>query len=849
MAASQRMASPHPGSVLRERVFAASGISIAQAARDLGVTRQALHRLLSGATRITPEMAIRLGRFCGVDGAFWLNLQHQFDLTHAEHVLGAALNHIPTHAGLADRLLGQAGARQISVSSQIGIGCAHEKALLQALVEQATEYAIFTFDLAGRINSWNTGAEHVLGWQASEALGMDARKIFTLDDQASGAPEEEMAITLAKGRKTSERWHVRKDGTRFWATGSLTPLCNVDDGVGSPASQEFVKVLRDRTDQWTSKAQQERLHEADARVAQYAAVLGQVAEGVIVADAAGRIIYVNDAASRIHGTTQLDVFPDAYSRTYRLLTEDNRIYPSTELPLARAVLRGKTVTEARWRIRRPDGSEVLAVGSARPLRTADGMQSGAVLTLRDETARDAAEQALRASEERFRGVFDQQFQFMVVLSPDGITLEINELPLRIACLTREEVIGRPFWETPFWDGMPAMRQAWPRRLAEAARTDGPVLSEDLYQAVGGEVRTADAAVTAVKSSDGAVRFFVIQASDTTARRQAENALRESEARLRLAAEAVGLGIWDVDLESEEGIGTPRVFEIYGLPTPPSGKAQRATFRGLMHPDDIAAVQAEHERTAREGDSFHLTHRIHRSSDKVERWVEVHGRHFQQGGRRRFLAVLTDVTERKAAEERQVLLAREVDHRAKNALAVVQATLRLTSKEDAASYARAVEGRVNALARAQTLLAEDRWSGADLHALVAGELAPFISGQQAELGGPSVVLPAGATQPIAMALHELATNALKHGALSVPEGRVSVVWRLDPANTALQLHWTEAGGPAVMGPPERRGFGMRVLEGTVRGQLGGVVSIMWDMGGLVCDMEVPLARWPDSLRGR
>ncbi|MBC4017922.1 HigA family addiction module antidote protein [Siccirubricoccus deserti] len=706
---------------MREHVLAASGFSIARASRELGVTRQALHRLLSATASVTPEMAIRLGRFCGTGAFYWLNLQQEFDLAHAKHVLGAGLDHIPTHPGLADKL---------------------------------------------------------------------NRRTDTLQTSAT-----------------------------------------LNEGQRMPAAQR--EYLRG---------------EVGGQIAAHAAVLGQVAEGVIVADATGRITFVNDAAARIHGTVRLDVLPDAYSETFHLLTEDGRPYPPADLPLTRAVLCGETVTEARWRIRRPDGSEVLAQGSTRPLLTAEGKQVGAVLTLRDETARYAAEQALRASEERFRGVFDQQFQFMAVLSPEGVTLEINELPLRITGLTREQVIGRLFWDTPFWADIPAVRQAWPGRLAEAARTEGPVLSEDLYQAAGGEICTADAAVTAVRGADRAVRFFVIQAIDTTARKQTEAALRESEARLRLATEAVGLGIWDVDLEGEEGIGTPRIFEIYGLPAPPDGRALRTVFVSLMHPDSLAAIAAEHERTLREGGTFGLTHRIRRASDHAERWVEVHGRHFQQAGRRRFLAVLTDVTERKAAEERQALLAREVDHRAKNVLAVVQAMLRLTPRNDAAAYARAVEGRVRALAQAQTLLAEDRWSGVDMRALVQGELAIFIVGQRAELDGLPVKVPAGAAQPIAMALHELAMNAVKHGALSVPEGRVSVSWTLVPASGTLRLRWAEADGPAVAGPPGRRGFGMRVLEGTVRRQLGGTISLGWEAAGLVCEAELPLVGRPGAVVG-
>jgi two-component sensor histidine kinase len=199
----------------------------------------------------------------------------------------------------------------------------------------------------------------------------------------------------------------------------------------------------------------------------------------------------------------------------------------------------------------------------------------------------------------------------------------------------------------------------------------------------------------------------------------------------------------------------------------------------------------------------------------------------------------------AGEIRLRLLAQEVDHRAKNALAVVQAALRLTPRHDAAAYAKAIEGRVAALARAQTLLAEDRWRGASLQALLEGELAPFVSlrgdttGPRAELRGPPVLLPPALTQPLAMALHELATNAVKYGALSVATGRVSVSWRI--AGGRLILHWTETGGPEIAESPRKPGFGSRVLDTVVRVQLGGRLSLDWARSGLTCEIDTALSR--------
>jgi two-component sensor histidine kinase len=241
-----------------------------------------------------------------------------------------------------------------------------------------------------------------------------------------------------------------------------------------------------------------------------------------------------------------------------------------------------------------------------------------------------------------------------------------------------------------------------------------------------------------------------------------------------------------------------------------------------------------------GEPAHFEHRI----ATIGQWFEVFAYRTEPGC---FAALFLNVTKRKANEERLALLATEVDHRAKNALTMVQAMLRLTKADDLSSYRRDVEGRVAALARAQNLLTANQWKGAELRVLLETELSPFLGGAsgpgpRATLEGPQVQLSAEATQPLAMAVHELATNAVKHGALSAPSGRVSISWSIERSLgqlPLLRLRWTETEGPLIASKPERRGFGSRVLERTINGQLEGAVSMAWETSGLVCELEVPL----------
>ncbi|MGG5819631.1 HWE histidine kinase domain-containing protein [Falsiroseomonas sp. HW251] len=330
-----------------------------------------------------------------------------------------------------------------------------------------------------------------------------------------------------------------------------------------------------------------------------------------------------------------------------------------------------------------------------------------------------------------------------------------------------------------------------------------------------------------------------------ARRAQEAA--EAEARLRRAQEAAGvIAVEASGQAADEGKLLPTLRRLLGLLD--SAPIELSGVVAVADPAERPRLEALAQQLAAEGGKLSEEFRATLTSGDVV-WVqfrgEVHLDRAEGGARWHVAGLLRDVSERRRADARQELMTRELDHRAKNALAVVLAALRLTPVKDPRAYAAAVEGRVAALARAHTLLTETRWAGAGLRDLVCGELKPFLAagsateGPRAQVDGPHVMLAPQAAQPLSMALHELATNAVKHGALSVTAGRVQVSWAL--AEGMLRLRWAERGGPTVAHPPSRSGFGSRVLRGTVKEQLGGTLELAWPSSGLVCDIGLPVAR--------
>jgi two-component sensor histidine kinase len=168
---------------------------------------------------------------------------------------------------------------------------------------------------------------------------------------------------------------------------------------------------------------------------------------------------------------------------------------------------------------------------------------------------------------------------------------------------------------------------------------------------------------------------------------------------------------------------------------------------------------------------------------------------------------------------------------------VQATVRFSAADTPAGIKAAIEGRVQALSNAHTLLSESRWAGADLHTLIMDELKPYClrDKSRAAVDGPNVTLKPQSAQLMAMLLHELTTNAVKYGALSVSTGCVRVEWSLGP-NGKFVLRWTEMGGPTVT-PPTHQGFGTRLLDQALSVQLNGKSRFDWREKGLACEIEV------------
>lgn len=328
-------------------------------------------------------------------------------------------------------------------------------------------------------------------------------------------------------------------------------------------------------------------------------------------------------------------------------------------------------------------------------------------------------------------------------------------------------------------------------------------------------------------------------ADRTAELEASTAqLMQSEQRRSLALAAGNMGSWEWDRATDRYLWDDGQYRIFGV-EPRDFVVAPENIRTRVHPDDWHNLQVGFERMAQDGCAYQLEFRVLRPDGQV-RWcigsaaatVDADGRVTRVSG------VTFDITDRKEAEERQTLLAREVDHRAKNALALVQSILRLTHANSLPAYISAVEGRIKALSRAHAVLSQSRWHGADLRGLVGEELAPYRVGNAERIKtiGPEVLLQPASAQTLALALHELATNAAKYGALSSKSGRLSLNWMLN--NGKLDLDWSESGGPSTK-PPNTKGFGTRIILASIERQLRGHVAFDWRPEGLRCTISVPL----------
>jgi PAS domain S-box-containing protein len=339
-------------------------------------------------------------------------------------------------------------------------------------------------------------------------------------------------------------------------------------------------------------------------------------------------------------------------------------------------------------------------------------------------------------------------------------------------------------------------------------------------------------------------IVIAEMRDAIEREQAERVLRESKDRLQLALDAARLGSWQYDPLRRASSGDARANEIFDFDIAEKEVVLEEILR-RVHPDDVERVRAAVATALDPVDPkpFAIEYRVRRGDGKV-RWVENHGlAYFEGAGPERqvvsFVGTAQDITERKEREEREHLLMREINHRAKNMLSVVDAIAHQTATRNPEDFIERFSERIQALSANQDLLIRNEWRGVEVEDLVCAQLAPFadLIGSRIVVRGPKLRLNAASTQAIGLALCELATNAGKYGALSVDTGRVEVSWGGD--GDTFSMSWTERGGPPVS-VPQRRGFGTIVMEQMTERSVDGRVDLEYAPSGATWRLTCPTA---------
>jgi len=431
--------------------------------------------------------------------------------------------------------------------------------------------------------------------------------------------------------------------------------------------------------------------------------------------------------------------------------------------------------------------------------------------------------------------------YRIRVEPDGVTrrfVHIGESCLKLNGVPPEAALadGSVLYDMI----LPEHRETFARAEAEAVAERRAFALEIQMRRADGEVRWHRIASYPRVLPDGATLWDGLQTDVTETRRLAEE-LRDQRRRLQMAVEATGLGFWEWDPRGDQVIWSERNKALFGLP-PDAGPLDICRYMELVHPEDLPKVQAIYlaTETMDHGGDFSVEHRTNAPESEV-RWIQTHGRVLKDDGEARLVVGTSlDITERRMIEERRALLMGELAHRAKNGLTVMMAIVSQTARSAASveEFEAVLTARLDAMAKSQDLVTATSGGPVQLTDMLEVALTPFGLARfeiAPEFAGVTIAGQMAAA--LGLLLHEMATNAVKYGALSVRKGRVRIAAGEAPQGRVV-LHWCETGGPPV-GPPPRPGFGSRVLQ-TALTPFGGKVATDFAERGFEARVEFPRA---------